>query len=104
MSNQVSAIKKISSQLNDRYRQFLELDTLPSHMPLAQLDYFLTQAMSRHYHVKLHLAGQDAPTMSGYLSKGPKDTYLVSAPHQKLTQLAHLNQINFVERVDYLPY
>ncbi|HBF75959.1 MAG TPA: hypothetical protein DDW71_11980, partial [Lactobacillus sp.] len=46
MSNQVSAIKKISSQLNDRYRQFLVMDDAePMGMPQEQRDYFLAQAL-----------------------------------------------------------
>ncbi|MTV81092.1 hypothetical protein [Secundilactobacillus folii] len=107
MSNQVSAIRKISSQINDRYRQFLDLDPLdPLQMPDSQLDYFLTQALNRHYNVTLHLNtnsnedGEDA-TMAGYLTKGPKDTFLVSVADQKITQLVHTPQIKFIERNDY---
>ena len=110
MSNQVSAIKKFSSQLNDRYRQFLVIDpTEPLKMPQTQRDYFLDQALTRHYHVTLHLnlpsepgePSENEALMSGYLAQGPKDTLLVTNASQNITQVAHLNQIKFVERNDY---
>ncbi|GAX06878.1 hypothetical protein IWT25_02225 [Secundilactobacillus pentosiphilus] len=104
MSNQVSALRKLSSQLNDRYRQFLVMDDAePMGMPQEQRDYFLTQALTRHYHVTLHLrqAGEEQALMSGYLAKGPKATLLVTNASQNMTQVAHLNQIMFVERNDY---
>lgn len=104
MSNQVSAIRKISSQLNDRYRQFLVMENAePVGMPQEQRDYFLAQALVRHYHVTLHLHQvDDEPVlMSGYLAEGPKDTLLVTNANRNVTQVAHLTQIMFVERNDY---
>lgn len=102
MSTEVSALKKISNQLNDRYRQFLELDPIEAlRMPASQLNYFLNQAMTRHYYVTLHLTGDDEPTMTGYLSRGPRDTILVTFPHQTMTSVAHLSQIKYVSRLDY---
>lgn len=103
MSNEVSALKKISTQLNDRYRQFLELDmSRPSlKMPKSQLTYYLAQALNRHYLVAVHLSDDATTTMTGYLAKGPKDTYTVTLPNQKMTSLVHLSQISMIERLDY---
>ncbi|MCH5463301.1 hypothetical protein HC026_09910 [Lactobacillus sp. LC28-10] len=105
MSNQVSALKKISSQLNESYRQFLVMaNAAPMGMPHQQLDYFVSQALTRHYHVTLHIrqSTDDEPAlMTGYLSEGPKDTLLVTNDNQNITQVAHLNQIVFIERDDY---
>lgn len=105
MSNQVSALKKISSQLNESYRQFLVMTNAePMGMPQNQRDYFLTQALNRHYHVTLHIrqsTDEEPALMTGYLNKGPKDTLLVTNDSQNITQVAHLNQVIFIERNDY---
>lgn len=106
-NQQASALKKISSQINTRYRQFLAIEPAdPKQMPSDQLNYFIDQALSRHYHVTLHLNmvtvdGDEEPMMTGYLTKGPKDSFIVTESGQKITQLVRLNQIKFVERTDY---
>ncbi|KRM77364.1 hypothetical protein [Secundilactobacillus collinoides] len=100
MTTETSALKKISTQLNAGYRQFLALDQ-PSTMPEQQQQYFIDQAITRHYRVQLTLAGDPETTMTGYLKRGPKNTVLVTMPHDAVTSVAHLNQIQFISRLDY---
>ncbi|ANZ62133.1 hypothetical protein AYR62_06775 [Secundilactobacillus paracollinoides] len=100
MTNETSALKKLSTQLNAGYRQLLALDQ-PSAMPTQQRQYFIDQAITRHYHVQLTLTGDPESTMTGYLKRGPKNTVLVTIPHDTMTSIAHLNQISFISRLDY---
>ncbi|WP_288529319.1 hypothetical protein [uncultured Secundilactobacillus sp.] len=97
MTNQITALKKLSSQINDRYRQLLDI-TGPERMPISQLHYFIDQAMSRHYLVEVALLGTEA-TMVGYLDNGPQNTLLIKHPGQAVTGFIHFSQIQFLKRV-----
>lgn len=97
MTNEISALKKFSHQINDKYRQLLDLNG-PAKMPQTQLQYFINQAINRHYLIEINLKGT-TEKMVGYLSNGPRGTLLIEQPGQSITGFVHTKQIEFLRRV-----
>ncbi|WP_262316255.1 hypothetical protein [Lacticaseibacillus parakribbianus] len=99
MENKAHRLQAVTLTLLNNAREFFDLATPASAMPVSQLTYFATQAQARHYLVALYFQGEDQPMIGHVTRHLGGDRLLIQGYRSNVVRVAPLAQLRYLKRV-----
>ncbi|WP_407891273.1 hypothetical protein [Lacticaseibacillus sp. N501-2] len=99
MENKAQTFQMVRHNLMASYRQFFALEAPKLTMPVAQLQQFTSQSLTRHYRVAVFFK-DDSPAIVGHFTRQlDAQRFLLQAYQSNLVRVVSMPQMSFIKRV-----